>query len=226
MKRTIKRIGLMMGAVLMITAAGAGSALAENQNTGKATASTSTESKDQRNKTTEQAKKTDKEESTLFYGRVKKIKKHKLVLDTASVVWEKADAVSDGRTAATETKSGTEIPADYVTETMKWKLDGKKLKIKTNKDTRYLMETVKNDIKKGDQDKPKDDQKDKKTASAGSDTGIQNIVINRKSIDKGMFVKVTVKAKADGTLIAQEVLLIAEAKSLKPDKGTKTNKAA
>ena len=218
MKRTVKRIGLMMGAVLMIAAAGAGSTLAENQKTGKATASASTESKDQGNKTTEQAKKTDKEENTLVYGKVKKVKKHKLVLDTASVVWEKADAVLDGKTTETETKPGTEIPADYVTETMKWKLDGKKLKIKTNKDTRYVMVTVKDDIEKENQDKPKDDQKDKKTASAGSDTGIQNTAVDRNSIDKGMFVKVTVKAKDDGTLIAQEVLVITDVKALKSDR--------
>ena len=88
------------------------------------------------------------------------------------------------------------------------------------------METVKGDIKMENQDRPKDDQKDKKTVSAGSDTGIQNTAVDRNSIDKGMFVKVTVKAKDDGTLIAQEVLVITDVKALKSDREKKTNKAA
>ena len=211
MKRCVKRIGLMMGAAFMIAAAGAGSSMAEVQKAGKPTASVSTECKDQGNKTTEQAEKTDEKESSLLYGKVKKIKKHKLVLDTAYVIWESIDEVSDGKTAAKETKSGTDVPADFGTETMKWKLDGKTIKIKTNKDIQYFAQTVKDD-KKEKQDEPKNDQKDEKTAAAESGTGIKNTVIDRTSIKKGMLVKVTVKAKDDGTLTAREVLLIADAK--------------
>ena len=77
--------------------------------------------------------------------------------------------------------------------------------------TQYFAQTVKDD-KKEKQDEPKNDQKDEKTAAAESGTGIKNTVIDRTSIKKGMLVKVTVKAKDDGTLTAREVLLIADAK--------------
>ena len=73
-------MGLIMGAAMMAAVTGAGTALADSQpvKTQKSAAvSASVENKDQETKTDQ---KEDTKNGTLFYGRVKKVKKNKLVI--------------------------------------------------------------------------------------------------------------------------------------------------
>lgn len=228
MKNRVKHIGLIMGAVMMFTVAGAGSAFAGNQTTGTAAAPVSAESKDQGSKTTQQAKSTEKNNS-LFYGKVKKVKKNTLVLNSASVVWEMTDEnrqktssenekkEAESKTAGTEkAATNADIAGDLETATMKWKLDGKKISVKTDKDTKYVMEVSAADNKTV--------KKDEKGSSSESSSNIQNKVIKLEDIKKGMLLKVTLKA--DNSMTAQEIMVVADVREKEPVGGADTDKTA
>ena len=209
MKRKMKHIGLIMGAAMMAAVTGAGTALADSQpvKTQKsAVVSASVENKDQETKTDQ---KEDTKKGTLFYGKVKKVKKNKLVIDEAVVFVEtgieeekKSPAANTGNKeeSTKDASAGTSGPADYETETMKWRLVGKTLKIKTDKDTKYMKSISEDDAKKGNADAQIDNAK--------------STAVERKDIQEGMFLKITVKD--DGTRTASEVLILSDAKKIMP----------
>ncbi len=166
------------------------------------------------------AEKDDKEKKeTSLYGTIFKIDKEKMELKTASMIWEKDELKTDVKTEAkTETKKAEasdkkdtktsdksepqDAKADFETNDMKWKLDGKSLVVKFDKDTRFLKQVkAEKDVsdQKG-QDKKADDKKDQKSEKA-ADTKVdtkadtvrmENESIKLEDLKEGMFVTVKV----------------------------------
>ena len=202
MKKKTTCIGLILGAVMMIAATGTGAVFGADRTTKKGAVPVSAESKAQGNKT---AAKTggDEKNLTLFYGKVSKVNKDELELDSASVVWEMADE---------KEKKGADIAADLETSAMKWKLDGKKLKIKTDKDTKFVKETSATS--------DKTDKKNSGKASSAGAAAAKNTAVKLEDIKEGMLLKVTVKDA--GSMTAGEVLVIDGVKEVKPAKATET----
>lgn len=190
MRRKVKQIGLLIGVITMITAAGAGTAFAADQpvRTEKTTAVP-----DKKEKTTAAS---DKKTDSWCYGRVKEIKDDKIILETAEVVWEKDS--KNGQDSA-------DVSADFETDTMKWKLNGKTIELKTDKNTRYYKEMVPAKIKKWSEKKG-ERQKE-------GDFRIKSKGIKLKKVDEGILVKATLKES--DSMTASEVLMLSNIKETK-----------
>ncbi len=246
MKRKMKHMGLIMGAAMMAAVTGASPALAADRpvKTQKpAATSAPAENKEQGTKTDQ---KEDPKKGTLFYGKVKKLEKDKIVVDEAVVLVEmdtdgekkSPDANAENKeTNAKNAGTATSVPANFETETMKWTLVGKTLEFKTEKETKYMKSISEDDTKTGDAAEgtangkkagtsgksEKTDQKGSKAASSeGADT-VKSTAVDRKDLQEGMFLKVTVKD--DGSLIASEVLVLSDVKEIMPAGQEGTDKA-
>ena len=192
MKERTKRIGLMLGVIMMVAMAGTGTVFAAALPAKTEKAAPASGVAGQKNKKPakkeKKAEKSNKAEQKklLYYGRVKKIETDKLILEEAEVV-EKTDAA-----------------ADFENDSMKWKLNGKSIEIKTDKDTRYLKEMVPDKNKKGN------DKKDSKAASGSQDTEKPNEGIEMKNTREGALVRITLKD--DDSMTAAEVFMLSNVK--------------
>ncbi len=209
MKERTKRIGLMLGVIMMVAMAGTGTVFAAAppvKTTKTAPASGVAEQKNKKPaKEEKKAEKSNKAEQKklLYYGKVKKIETDKLILEEAEIV-EKTDAA-----------------VDFENDSMKWKLNGKSIEIKTDKDTRYLKEMVPDKNKKGN------DKKDSKVASDSQDTENPNEGIEMKNTREGALVRITLKDDESET--AAEVFILSNVKETvkgKADKAGKTKEKA
>lgn len=245
--------GLMLGAAMLASVSG--TAMAATQQTGpkqnvtqeakkeagasKTTAKTTADKK-QDQKAAGQEDKEKKE--TSLYGTVFKIDKEKMELKTAAVIWEKEEQKADAKEDTKKTDAATEkkdtktadkadqkeTKADFETDAMKWKLDGKSVVVKFDKDTKFLKQVKKADEQKDavdqkGQDKKssdKKDQKTEKTADAKADAKTDAVKMENESIkleDLKEGTLVTVKVKEDGSLVAAEVVVLADVKENKEE---------
>ncbi len=228
MKNNIMRNRLIIGAVMMLTIAGSGIALAEKTTSGTSAVPVSAEGKDQESKMTEQEHGEDNKNS-LLYGKVYKITKNKLILDSASLVWEMNDKNEQKAAAENEQKEvspkndktdkaaeNNDIAADLETSTMKWKLEGKRISVKIDENTKYVMEASAED------DKP---EKKDETKSSSEDAAVeQNKVMKMEDLKEGMLLKVTLKE--DNSMTALEVMVVANVKETNPVEVTDKNMKA
>lgn len=245
--------GLMLGAAMLASVSG--TAMAATQQTApkqnvtqeakkeagasKTTAKTTADKK-QDQKAAGQEDKEKKE--TSLYGTVFKIDKEKMELKTAAVIWEKEEQKADAKEDTKKTDAATEkkdtktadkadqkeTKADFETDAMKWKLDGKSVVVKFDKDTKFLKQVKKADEQKDavdqkGQDKKasdKKDQKTEKTADAKADVKTDAVKMENESIkleDLKEGTLVTVKVKEDGSLVAAEVVVLADVKENKEE---------
>lgn len=169
----------------------------------------------------------DKEKKeTSLYGTIFKIDKEKMELKTAAVIWEKEEQKADAKPDTKKTDDATEkkdtkaadkadqkeTKADFETDAMKWKLDGKSVVVKFDKDTKFLKQVKKADDKK--------DQKTEKTADVKADAKTDAVKMENESIkleDLKEGTIVTVNVKEDGSLVAAEVLVLADVKENKEE---------
>ena len=229
MRNKLRYAGLMMGTVMMITTAGASSAFAAKQpananktiaaaakKENKATTDAGKQATETKKDAAKQAKETKKQD-TIFYGKVKKAETDKLILDEAALIWKK-DVEAGGKTEkAKDAKDNAKAPADFETDTMKWKLDGKTLEFKISKDTKFVQETASTDKKNEDSKKKNNDKsgkKEKDVSSSNKNDATQNPKIELKDIKEGVFVRVTVKDSGDSGV--SEVMVLSGVTEAKP----------
>lgn len=247
MRKKMKHVGLIMGTAMMIAVTGTGTAFAadkpvKTENTAAAPAPAN--------------EKDSEKKVPLYYGQVKKLSEGVMVVEEASVIWEKeadAKAAKDNKDAksAKTTKDNKDEAPDFETAAMKWKLAGNITEIVIDKDTKFVKEIPASEDKAEQKADAKDakavkdakatkEAKDTKNKDAKADAAQKTNAktdeeltesIELKDIKEGSLVKITLKD--DKSLTAVKVLVLSDVKEVKPDsdkneKITKTedNKAA
>lgn len=233
MKKRINYVGLLMGSMLMVSSLGTGTVFAadkaaKDQTKTEAAAQAGTDSKEQKKDTKQDAGKEAKKEATVKYGVVRKNDKNKLTVDELEVIWEK-DAkdtkdVKDAKDAKT-TEKPVEEQANFETAFMKWKLNEKSMEINIDKDTKIMKETLAVQDEAAKKNEKKDEKKNADGKTEKSDEKKEDAVktesIKIDDIKEINIVRVTLKD--DGSMTASEIVLLSDAKEVKPtEKNDKT----
>ena len=184
MKKRNKIIALMLGAVMTVSMASTSMAATVKIAQTTKTQQTATETVAKDAGKTAENKKNDKKEEKEIFGKIKKIDKDTIEIETAEQ--EKADTKAGSKTTV-EKNADTEKE-----ETVKLVLDGKTTKVTVEKDTRFVCEADKED---------KADSKAEKTESK-EDTASAKTV--KKTVEKKSNTKNIEQEKEDKKTAAVE----------------------
>lgn len=175
MRRKSRQIGLMIGVMMMTAMTGTGTVFAA-----AGPANTGTEVAAPKS-------------NTGFCGRVKKVEKDKIILEEAELIVKESG-----------NESKEEPAADFEKGTEKWKLNGRKIEIKLDDETKFYKEMIVPKFEKESQDKTQDSSDNNNTKSKG---------IPLKKIREGILARAVLRD--DGSGIASEIMMLSGVKEVK-----------
>lgn len=225
MKKRNMYKGIMIGTSMLMavsnTAFAAGAAVPKG--TGQTQTTVTVAEKENKKDSLKTEIKDAKAEESVIYGKVVKADKDKLEIAVASMIWDAEKEKEQLDEAKKEEKTQTkdkekdqdkkqpgdmDQPADFETDTMKWKADGQTVFVVLDKNVQIYQEVIAEVTK---QDKAANaEDKDKKDEKKTKQDEKKNTDVKHKKLDKleeGAFVKITLKEKS--SLEALEILALA-----------------